>query len=120
MRMLVDTAAALGASGSALFRDRYFFQPMMQPGDMKRAFVEQGLREVAEAELIIRMTFRDFDDYWAPIAAGEGPLGKYVDALDAAERADLEAAVRAAYEGGRPDGSRSFVSVAWACRGVAP
>ena len=91
---------------------------MMQPGEMKQAFVEQGLSDVTETQLMIRMTYRDFDDYWAPIAAGEGPLGKYVGALDAAERARTETAVRGAYEAGRPDGARSFASVAWACRGV--
>ncbi|RUW98258.1 SAM-dependent methyltransferase, partial [Mesorhizobium sp. M8A.F.Ca.ET.059.01.1.1] len=31
-----------------------------------------------------------------------------------------EAAVRDAYQAGRPDGPRSFANVAWACRGVVP
>ena len=119
MRMMVDTAAALGKGGDQ-FRARYCFQPMMQPGEMKQTFVEQGLVDVAETELVIRMNYRNFDDYWTPIAAGEGPLGKYVGALGPEELVRLEAAVRAAYEAGRPDGPRSFASVAWACRGVAP
>ena len=38
----------------------------------------------------------------APIAAGEGPLGKYVATLDTVERARTEVAVRDAYEAGRP------------------
>jgi ubiquinone/menaquinone biosynthesis C-methylase UbiE len=117
MRMLVDTAAALSESGRQM-RARYCFQPMMRPGEMKRAFVERGLADVTETELMIRMDYRDFDDFWAPIAAGEGPLGKYVATLDAAERARVDAAVRDAYEAGRPDGPRSFASVAWACRGI--
>ena len=119
MRMMVDTVAAL-SEGGRKFRTRYCFQPMMQPGEMKRTFVEQGLLEVTETELMIRMDYQSFDDYWAPIAAGEGPLGKYVATLDAAERARADAAVRDAYEAGRPDGPRSFASVAWACRGIAP
>jgi len=119
MRMMVDTVAVLSEGGRQL-RDRYCFQPMMQPGEMKRAFVEQGLVDVTEAELMIRMDYRSFDDYWAPIAAGEGPLGKYVATLDAAERARTDAAVRGAYEAGRPDGPRSFANVAWACRGIVP
>jgi ubiquinone/menaquinone biosynthesis C-methylase UbiE len=119
MRMMIDTVAALSEGGRQL-RSRYCFQPMMQPGEMKRTFVEQGLLEVAETELMIRMDYQSFDDYWAPISAGEGPLGKYVASLDAAERARTEIAVRDAYEAGRPDGPRSFANVAWACRGVAP
>ncbi|HKU08609.1 MAG TPA: class I SAM-dependent methyltransferase [Bradyrhizobium sp.] len=119
MRMMVDTVAALSEAGRQL-RARYCFQPMMQPGEMRRTFLEQGLAEVAETQLMIRMDYRNFDDFWAPIAAGEGPLGKYVAALDTAERARTDAAVRDAYESGRPDGPRSFANVAWACRGNVP
>ena len=119
MRMMVDTVAALSEGGRQL-RGRYCFQPMMRPGEMQRTFVEQGLEDVTATELMIRMDYRDFDDYWAPIGAGEGPLGKYVAALDAAERARTEAAVRDAYEASHPDGPRSFANVAWACRGIVP
>lgn len=119
MRMMIDTVAALAGSGRQL-RNRYCFQPMMQPGEMKQAFIEQGLVDVSETELMIRMDYQDFEDYWAPIAAGEGPLGKYVIGLDASERARTDAAVRDAYEAGRPDGPRSFANVAWACKGIVP
>jgi len=119
MRMMLDTVAALSESGRQL-RNRYCFQPMMQPGEMKRTFVEQGLVDVTEMQLMIRMDYQSFDDYWAPIAAGEGPLGKHVATLDTVERAHTDAAVRDAYQAGRPDGPRSFANVAWACRGIVP
>jgi len=119
MRMMIDTVAALSEGGRQL-RNRYCFQPMMQPGEMKRTFVDQGLVDITETQLMIRMDYQSFEDYWAPIAAGEGPLGKYVATLDAAERARTDAAVRDAYEAGRPDGARSFANVAWACRGIVP
>ncbi len=119
MRMMIDTVAALSEGGRQL-RNRYCFQPMMRPGEMKRTFVEQGLADVTETELMIHMDYRNFDDYWAPIAAGEGPLGKYMTTLDKGEHARMTAAVRDAYEAGQPDGPRSFANVAWACRGVAP
>jgi ubiquinone/menaquinone biosynthesis C-methylase UbiE len=119
MRMMVDTVAALSEGGRQL-RSRYCFQPMMQPGEMKQTFVEQGLADVTEAELMIRMDYQNFDDYWAPIAAGEGPLGKFMVTLDATERMRTGAAVRDAYEAGRPDGPRSFGNIAWAVRGVVP
>jgi len=119
MRMLVDTVAMLSEGGRQL-RSRYLFQPMMQPGEMKQTFVRQGLVDVTETELMIRMDYQSFDDYWAPIGAGEGPLGKYVATLEPAERARTDAAMRHAYEAGRPDGPRSFANVAWACRGIVP
>jgi len=119
MRMMVDTVAALSEGGRQL-RSRFCFQPMMQPGEMKQTFIEQRLADVGETELMIRMDYLNFDDYWAPIGAGEGPLGKYMAKLDAAERVRTDAAVRDAYAAGRPDGPRSFASVAWACRGIVP
>lgn len=119
MRMMVDTVAALGEAGRQL-RSHYCFQPMMRPGEMKRTFIDQGLADVEETELMIRMEYQDFDDYWSPIAAGEGPLGRYVAALGAAEREQTDRAVRDAYEAGQPDGPRSFASVAWAVRGNVP
>ncbi|MDQ6435846.1 class I SAM-dependent methyltransferase [Mesorhizobium sp. LHD-90] len=119
MRMMWDTVATLSEAAREQ-RSRYFFQPMMRPGEMKDCFIGQGLLDVEETSLAIRMDFQSFEDYWEPIAAGEGPLGKYVTSLGPAERAETDAAVRAAYEGGKPDGPRSFVSVAWACRGVVP
>ncbi|WP_019170706.1 class I SAM-dependent methyltransferase [Pseudaminobacter salicylatoxidans] len=117
MRMMVDTVAALGEPGRQL-RSLYCFQPMMQPGEMKRAFVEQGLADVTETELMIRMDYQNFDDYWAPISAGEGPLGKYMATLDSQERMLTDAAMRDAYEAGRTDGPRSFANVAWAVKGI--
>lgn len=119
MRMMIDTVAALSEGGRQL-RSRYCFQPMMQPGELKRTFFDQGLVNIAETQLMIRMDYQSFEDYWAPIAAGEGPLGKYVATLGAAERAHTDAAVRDAYEAGRPDGPRSFANIAWTCRGIVP
>jgi len=119
MRMTVDTVAALSDGGRRL-RNSYMFQPMMQPGEMRQAFVNQGLLAVDEVQLIVRMDYQNFDDYWAPIAAGEGPLGKFVGGLDAPELERITAAVRDAYESGKMDGPRSFASVAWACRGIVP
>ena len=119
MRMMWDTLAALSDSAKAA-RSRYCFQPMMRPGEMKGRFVEAGLQDVEETSLLIRMDFANFADYWDPFVAGEGPMGKFVATLSASERNEAEAAVRAAYEAGQPDGPRSFAAVAWACRGVVP
>ncbi|ODT07064.1 MAG: SAM-dependent methyltransferase [Mesorhizobium sp. SCN 65-20] len=118
MRMIVDTLAASGEAGRQL-RARYNFQPMMQPGEMASAFRDQGLANVEETQLLQRMDYADFADLWAPIGAGEGPIGKFIATLDAAEKARAELAVRDAYEACRPDGPRSFANIAWAVRGIA-
>jgi ubiquinone/menaquinone biosynthesis C-methylase UbiE len=118
-RMMWDTVAVLDEKGREL-RAQYCFQPMMRPGEMKEAFLNEGLADVEQTSLVIRMDYASFHDYWEPIAAGEGPLGKYVWSLDRTARARTDEAVRAAYEAGQPDGPRSFAAVAWACRGVVP
>lgn len=119
MRMMWDTVAAMGVNAWEA-RARYLWQPMTQPGEMKRCFVEEGLLDVVEQPLMIRMEYACFEDYWGPIATGEGPLGKYVSSLDADERVAVDATVKSAYEGGKPDGPRSFAAIAWACRGIVP
>ncbi|KUL97224.1 SAM-dependent methyltransferase [Bosea sp. WAO] len=119
MRMLWDTAAAID-EGAGEARSEYCFRPMTGPGEMRRSFLAQGLRDVTESSLTIRMDYENFADYWEPISAGEGPIGKYVAGLDEPRQTKLREAVRAAYEAGKPDGPRSFASVAWACRGVVP
>jgi ubiquinone/menaquinone biosynthesis C-methylase UbiE len=119
MRMMLDTVAMLDDSGHA-FRERFCFQPMTAPDEMKNAFIEQGLLDVEETSLLIRMTYESFEDYWKPIAEGEGPLGGFLANRNSPTRTRMESAVRDAYEAGRPDGIRSFVAVAWACRGIVP
>ena len=119
MRLLLDTAAALDENARAL-RQRFCFQPMVAPGEMKNTFVAQGIENVEQTSLMIRMDYQSFDDYWQPFAEGEGPFGSYIASLDPTLRVQLNSAVRDAYEAGKPDGARSFVSVAWACKGTAP
>jgi ubiquinone/menaquinone biosynthesis C-methylase UbiE len=119
MRMILDTAAALDPEARAL-RQRYCFQPMMAPDEMKNSFISQGLDRVEQTSLLMRMSYGSFDDFWQPFAEGEGPLGKYITGLGSTARAKLDAAVRDAYQAGRPDGPRSFAAVAWACRGIVP
>ena len=119
MRMVLDVAAMLDGNAEQV-RSRYCFQPMMRPGEMMQSFVANGLTDVRQTSLLIRMDYQSFADFWEPISAGEGPLGKYVGSLDAGRRTKLDAAIRAAYEAGQPDGSRSFAAVAWACRGIVP
>lgn len=118
-RMFWDTAAALDPSAAAARAESYF-KPLTRPGEMRALWEKVGLADVTETALIIRMEYQSFDDFWGPLAAGEGPLGKYVTALDEDRHAAFERALRAAYEATEPDGPRSFAAVAWACRGIVP
>ena len=116
-RMFFDTAAILDARAAAL-RAKNYTRPMTRPGELAAAWRAAGFCDVAETSLQIRMEFESFADYWAPYLGTEGPVAEYVASLAEEERARLEAAVRAAYLDGEPDGPRSYAALAWAVKGT--
>jgi hypothetical protein len=113
--MIWDIAAVLDPD-----LERPLFRPMSAPGEMEAAWRAQGLVDVEQTSLTIRMEFFSFEDFWAPFLLGEGPHGQYVAGLTMPARAVLQQHARRAYLANQPDGPRSFASVAWACRGIVP
>lgn len=118
-RLFYDTAAALDPA-AGVRRARNYTRPMTRPGELERAWRQAGLIGIETTELAIRMEFTSFADYWAPYIGKEGPGAEYVATLDEAARQRLREAVRAAYLDGEDDGPRSYVSVAWAVKGIVP
>jgi SAM-dependent methyltransferase len=118
-RMFWDTAAALDLAAERA-RARHYSSPLTGPGQLTAAFAAAGLDLVEGCSLTIRMKYRDFPDYWEPIANGQGPVGDYIKGLAPDRLAALAAAVRRAYLVGAPDGSRSMAATAWAARGIVP
>jgi SAM-dependent methyltransferase len=118
-RLLLDTAAVLDP-GAEKHRADLQSSLVSRPGGLGTLFRAAGLEDVVEAPIVVRMDFANFDDYWLPIAAGEGRTGRYVESLSDAARDTLEAHVRRAYLCSDSDGPRSFASVALACRGRVP
>jgi SAM-dependent methyltransferase len=114
-RLIWDIAGVLDPT-----LERPLFRPMTAPDELAQAWRAHGLLEVEQTNLLVRMDFASFDDYWAPFLGGEGALGKFVVDLAPARRATLQDHVRRAYLANRPDGPRSFPNVAWACRGTVP
>ena len=118
-RLFFDTAAALDPAAVER-RARNYTRPMTRPGELGAAWRAAGLAEVRETLLCIRMEFASFADYWAPYLGREGPGAEYVRTLDEGAKARLEAAVRAAYLDGEPDGPRSYAALAHAVKGTVP
>jgi SAM-dependent methyltransferase len=118
-RIFWDTAAALDPEADAA-RSRHYSSPLTGPGELAAAFRKIGLQEVSACSLTIRMEYRDFRDYWEPIADAQGPVGDYVRRLRPDQLDTLAAAVRRAFLAGSPDGPRSMAATAWAARGVVP
>jgi SAM-dependent methyltransferase len=118
-RIFWDSAAALDPAADRA-RARHYSSPFTGPGELSAAFAAAGLEHVHDASLTIRIEYAGFDDYWAPIANAQGPVGDYVNSLPAERLGALEEVVRAAYLAGKPDGPRSMAATAWAAKGVVP
>jgi SAM-dependent methyltransferase len=115
IRMLWDTAAALDPAAADA---RALFRPLNRPGELAELWRRVGLAKAEESSLVIRIEFADFEDYWRPFLSGDGPPGQFVTALSDEARDRLKIHLRRAYASNRPNGPRSFVAVAWACKGV--
>lgn len=117
-RLFWDTILALEphAAGTGASRAK---RPLTGEGELRAAFESAGFAGVADTMLTIRMTYFDFEDFWHPMAYGQGTFGAFFDALPQTRRDELREAVRAAYLAGDCDGPRGFASVAWAVRGTA-
>jgi SAM-dependent methyltransferase len=118
-RLFWDTAAVLDASAGRA-RDRLFSHPLSQPEALAELWRSAHLADVEIGSLTIRMDYSSFDDYWEPLLGGQGPVGTFVQSLDAALLERLRSAVRSSYLSGRPDGPRSLTATAWGVRGVVP
>jgi ubiquinone/menaquinone biosynthesis C-methylase UbiE len=118
-RMFWDIAAAIEPR-AAERRNASLIRPMTRPGELCRAFVQAGFLDVAETMLTIRLDFANFEDYWTPTLTGQGTNAEFMASLPALTRQHIEDAVRDSYLCSRPDGPRSFASVAWAVRGTVP
>lgn len=119
IRMFWDTLVAIEPQAEAR-RSAFLIRPTNRPNELASAFLKAGFAEVTETELSIRMEFANFDDYWIPLMAGQGTQATYLESLPEATRQRIVSSVRNAYLAGQPDGPRSFVSVAWAARGIVP
>ena len=118
-RVFWDTIAALEPSAGDR-RAAAHGKPNTEQGQIKNAFLGAGFQDVVETTLTIRMDFKNFEDYWHPQIFGQGDTAQWLTALPGAVQDRLQSAVRAAYLCNRPDGPRSFATVAWAVRGQRP
>ena len=80
---------------------------ILAPDGLVDLFMQCGLAEVERVSLTIRMDYANFADYWQPLLGGQGPVGSYAGRLAPALRERIEAAVRAAFLAGAPDGPRA-------------
>ncbi len=115
LRFLWDAATELDAAARTL--DQGNLYPICRPDPLRELFIGAGLSAVETQALEIPMVFRDFDDYWRPLAAGLGYAPGYVASLPPAQRQHLRERLRTMLPT-RDDGSIPLTARAWAVLGV--
>jgi ubiquinone/menaquinone biosynthesis C-methylase UbiE len=75
-------------------RDREGSMPYRKQGEIAALWERTGLLDVQEADLEVRVTYRDFDDFWEPLLTAAGPIGAYMASVDDERRAALREACR--------------------------
>jgi hypothetical protein len=97
------------------------YEQMMGRWSQADIWRQGGLRDVEQTSLTIRNEFANFEDYWQPYTTGEGGVpSQYISSLLEPKCVQLKEHLRRAYESNLPDGPRSFIMVAWACKGIVP
>lgn len=117
MRAFWDAAVELNPAAAELDQGQRF--PICEPDALADCFSACGLTSVGVTAIEVDMHFRDFDDYWTPFLAGQGPAPAYAMSLSEPERDRLRALIRSRLPAA-PDGSIGLVSRAWAVRGRVP
>lgn len=115
IRHFFDAAIALDPAASELDEGSRF--PICKPDILGKTFESTGLHEVEVRPIEVSTVFRDFDDYWTPFLAGQGPAPRYAMSLNEEHRLALRDRIRAGLPT-HPDGSIPLVARAWAARGV--
>ena len=108
--------AVVALDPSAHDHDEAVRSPVCKPDRLTELWQEAGLDDVVTRSIDIPTVFRDFDDYWSPFLAGQGPGPAYAMSLDPDARDRLRDRIRE-HLPIEPDGSIHLVARAWAVRG---
>jgi len=115
LRIFWDEAVARDPSVAS--RDERHM-PLSRKGELEAFWHENGLLDVEEQPLTIRLEFSSFDDFWTPFLAGQGPAGAHVASLSAAQRAGLQSRLRRRLLATGPDQPLTLTARAWAVKGI--
>jgi SAM-dependent methyltransferase len=112
LRLFWDAAAAVDPSSAALDEGTRF--PLCREHRLAVAFEAAGLADVQATAIDVPTPFLDFDDYWSPFLAGQGPAPSFVATLDVSRRDALREELRARFTAAGELSAR-----AWAVQGTA-
>lgn len=90
--------------------------PYRQEGEIAALWRRTGLREIAETTLEVRVSYRDFDDFWQPMLHAAGSLGTYVQSISPERRDAIREIIRERL--GHPTSAFELSGRACAVRGL--
>ena len=114
LRRFWNAAVALDSRAAVLDEGKRF--PLCNPKTLKALFISQELHDVHVGPIDVRTHFVDFQDYWTPFLAGQGPAPSYVASLSKHRQSKLERRVLSDLPVS-PDGAIDLTARAWAVKG---
>jgi len=114
LRYFWDAAVSLNPAASALDEGKRF--PLCNPDRLNDLLVAQGLNNIDVRAIEVQTKFIDFEDYWKPFLAGQGPAPSYTASLTSKQQDELRERLRATLPIAA-DGTISLVARAWAVKG---
>jgi len=114
IRRCFEAARELDPEADELDEGRRF--PLCKLDRLEALLRGAGLTDVDSRHIDVPTVFRDFDDYWEPFLAGQGPAPAYVVSLEERHREALRERLRASLRAAE-DGSIALVARALAVRG---
>jgi SAM-dependent methyltransferase len=115
LRTFWDAAASLDPGGVSAFGANRTM-PFSRPEELRELWQTSGLTKVEVGELAVAVDYSDFDDFWAPFAAGAGGSGRYCASLDERRQSALREEVSRRL--GFPEGPFRLSARAWYARGL--
>ncbi len=115
IRRFWDAAVALDPGAEPLDEGVRF--PSNAPGPLRSLFLATGLSDVEAGAIEVTTHFEDFDDYWTPFLAGQGPAPTYLTSIAPEARDAVRERIRSSLPTAA-DGSIHLTARAWTVRGV--
>ncbi|HEV2711685.1 MAG TPA: methyltransferase domain-containing protein [Gaiellaceae bacterium] len=117
LRAYWDAAHEVTPERAAVFDEGTMMRWSSEP-ELEALWRRAGLRHVRTGALVVKASYADFDDAWAPLPTGIGPAGAFCASLDEDDRTALHDAFKRRLAVG--DGPFELTARAWAVAGTVP
>jgi ubiquinone/menaquinone biosynthesis C-methylase UbiE len=87
---------------------------------LMKLLYEAGLENITVTDLLFERRFSSLDEYWIPLATGEGVPGKFLGSLSPEHKSAVKKQIRKNLLGDRADGSFTIKARAQVARGIMP